>query len=178
MTLERKFQNFIFFSRTTGPISTKLGTLHTWVKGIQACSNERLRLFPRGDNYETGIIHRWNVKILYSKTTVPISTKLCTNRTLVMKIQVSSNKGLRPFPKGDNYKKLKIHLRNLKIFFSRNTGPISTKLGTKHPWVMKIQVFLQMKGSALFREEIITKNWKYNDKIWCLLLQHHCANFN
>ena len=26
--------------RTTGPISTKLGTKHHWVKGIQVCSNE------------------------------------------------------------------------------------------------------------------------------------------
>ena len=24
----------------TGPISTKLGTRHSWVKGIQVCSNE------------------------------------------------------------------------------------------------------------------------------------------
>ena len=32
----------IFFSRTTGPVSTKLGTKHPWpwVKGIQVCSNE------------------------------------------------------------------------------------------------------------------------------------------
>ena len=34
----------------------------------------------------------------------------------------------------------KIHWRNLKIFFSRITGPISTKFGTKHPWVNGIQV--------------------------------------
>ena len=27
----------IFFSRTTGPISTKLGTMHPWMKGIQVC---------------------------------------------------------------------------------------------------------------------------------------------
>ena len=40
----------IFFSRTTGPISTKLGTKHPWVTWIQVCSNEGLCLFPRGDN--------------------------------------------------------------------------------------------------------------------------------
>ena len=33
-------QNLEFFSRTTGPISTKLATVHPWVKGIQVCSNE------------------------------------------------------------------------------------------------------------------------------------------
>jgi hypothetical protein len=46
----------IFFSRTTGPNSIKLGTNHPWVKGIQVCSNEGPGLFQRGDNYK-------NVKI-------------------------------------------------------------------------------------------------------------------
>ena len=36
----------IFFSRTTEPFSTKLGTKHPWVKGIQVYSNEGPRLFP------------------------------------------------------------------------------------------------------------------------------------
>ena len=42
----------MFFSRTTEPISTKLGTKHPWVKGIQVCSNEGPYPFPRGDNYK------------------------------------------------------------------------------------------------------------------------------
>ena len=41
----------IFFSRTTVLILTKLGTKHPWVKGIQVCSNEGPRPFPRGDTY-------------------------------------------------------------------------------------------------------------------------------
>ena len=41
-----------FFSRTTEQISNKLGTKHPWVLGIQVCSNEEFRLFPRGDNYK------------------------------------------------------------------------------------------------------------------------------
>ena len=28
------------FSRTTGPISTRLGRMHPWVMGIEVCSNE------------------------------------------------------------------------------------------------------------------------------------------
>ena len=44
------FHIFIFFSRTTGPMSTKLGTRHPWVKRIQVCSNEGPHPFPRGDN--------------------------------------------------------------------------------------------------------------------------------
>ena len=44
----------IFFSRTTGLVSTKLGTIHLWLKGIQFCSNEELF------NY-----HRW-IKWIFS----------------------------------------------------------------------------------------------------------------
>ena len=38
----------------------------------------------------------------------------------VKEIQVCSNEGPRPFPRGDNFKIAKIHLRNSKIF-SRTT---------------------------------------------------------
>ena len=50
--LSVSFPIFVFFSRPTGPILTKLGTKHPWVKVIQVCSNEGHRPFPRGDNYE------------------------------------------------------------------------------------------------------------------------------
>jgi hypothetical protein len=43
----------IFFSRTTWPILTRLGTNHLWVKGIQVFSNEGDNPFPRGDNSKT-----------------------------------------------------------------------------------------------------------------------------
>ena len=43
---------FTFFSRTTGPISTKLGTKRPWVKDIQNYLNEDPRPYPRGDNSE------------------------------------------------------------------------------------------------------------------------------
>ena len=36
------------FSRTTEPISTKLGTMHPWVKGIQDCSTEGPYPFTSG----------------------------------------------------------------------------------------------------------------------------------
>jgi hypothetical protein len=36
---------------------------------------------------------------------------------------------------------------NLKIFFSRTTGAILTRLGTNHPWVKGIQVSLN-KGDS------------------------------
>ena len=66
--------------------------------------------------------------------------KLGTKHPCVKGIQICSNEGPRPFPRGDNYEIAKIHWRNFKIFFSRTTGPISTEIGTKHPWVKGIQV--------------------------------------
>ena len=42
-------QNLKVFSRTTGPISTKLDTQHPWVKRIQVCSNGRALLFLWGN---------------------------------------------------------------------------------------------------------------------------------
>ena len=54
--VDETFHIFIF-SRTTGLISTKVGTEHPRVKGIQVCSNEGHRPFPKGDNYEKANIH-------------------------------------------------------------------------------------------------------------------------
>ena len=65
----------------------------------------------------------------FSRTTGSIAIQLGTNQG----IQVCSNEGPRPFPRGDNYKIAKIQV--LKIFFSRITGPISMKIGTKFPWL-------------------------------------------
>ena len=47
----------IFFSRTTGPISTKLGTKYAWVKGESRGYSKWPCPFPRGDNYEIAKIH-------------------------------------------------------------------------------------------------------------------------
>jgi hypothetical protein len=51
----------------------------------------------------------------------------------VKEIQISSNKGSGPLQRGDNYKNVKMGWGNFKIFFSRTTGPILTRLGTNHP---------------------------------------------
>jgi hypothetical protein len=55
--LSVNFHIFDFFSRTTGPISTKLATNHPWGEGIQFCSNEGQRLSARGDNSKKAKIH-------------------------------------------------------------------------------------------------------------------------
>ena len=51
------------------------------------------------------------------------------------------------------------------IFFFRSTWSISTKHGTKHHWVKGFK-FIQMKGNALFRGDIITKKREYINEIW------------
>jgi hypothetical protein len=56
------------FSRTSWPISMKLGTHHPWVKGILNCSNKRLGPLQSGDNYKNKV---GSSKIFFSRTTQP-----------------------------------------------------------------------------------------------------------
>ena len=62
--------------------------MHLWVKGIQVCSNEGLRLFGWEDNYEIAKISWRIVKIFFSRTTEPISTILCTKHLWVKGIRI------------------------------------------------------------------------------------------
>ena len=144
------------------------------MKGIQVCSNEEPLPFPKGDNNEILGIDWRNLKIFFSLTTEQILTKLGTKHPWAKGIQVvCSNEGSRPFPSGDNYEIVKIHWRNLKIFFSRTTGPISIKLGTKHPWVKGIP-FWSKKWPYPFPRgdnyEVVKIHWRnFNN----FLLQNH-----
>ena len=92
----------IFFSRTTGPISTKINLNHYLVKGIHVCSNEESRPFPKGDYYVLAKIHWWVCEIIFSRTTGPVSTKLGTNLFWVKGIQICSNEGPLLLPRGYN----------------------------------------------------------------------------
>ena len=96
------------------------------------------------------------IKKIFSRTPRSISAKLGTMHPWAKEIQICSNEGPHPFPRGDNYPIGKIHWKNLNIFFYRTTGPISHKLSTKHPWVKGIQV-CSNKGSRILQGEIITK---------------------
>jgi hypothetical protein len=44
------------FSRTSRPISIKLGTNHSWVKGILYCSNKGPGPLQRGDSHKNAKI--------------------------------------------------------------------------------------------------------------------------
>ena len=106
--LSVNFYIFNFFSRTTGPILTRLGTNHPWVKGIQVCSKEGDSPSPRGDNSKRVKIHWKFLKIFFFRTNGPNSIKLGTNYPWVKGIQVCSNKGPGPLQRGDNHKNVKL----------------------------------------------------------------------
>jgi hypothetical protein len=70
---------YIFdFSRTTGPILTRLGTNYPWGEGILNCSNEGDLLYPSGDESKRVKI-LWIFFKIFSRTSRPISIKLGTN---------------------------------------------------------------------------------------------------
>ena len=134
------WRNFkIFFSRNNEPISTKLRTKHSWVKGIQVCSHKGPHLYRRK-----------NLKIVTYRTAWPISTKPGTKHPWVKGIQVCSNEGSRPFPRGDNFEIVKMHWWHLKIFASRTTGQISIKLDTKHSCMKLLRGFKFLQWYAMF----------------------------
>jgi hypothetical protein len=58
----------IFFSRTSRPISIKLGINHPWVNGILNSLNKGPGPLQRGDNRKMGWGH---LKIFFSRTTEP-----------------------------------------------------------------------------------------------------------
>ena len=84
----------MFFSRTNGPVSTKLSTNHPCVEGSQVCSNEGPRPFPKGDNYEIAKIHWQIFKIFFSRTSGQISTELSTKRSWVKGFKFVQKKDL------------------------------------------------------------------------------------
>ena len=92
------------------------------MKGIQIFSNGGPCPFPRGDyNSKSWKIYWRNlIKIFFSGTIGPISSKLGTEHYWVKYIQVLTNKGLCLFPRGDNNKVIKIHYQNFKNLHFQN----------------------------------------------------------
>jgi hypothetical protein len=60
----------IFFSRTSRPISIKLGINHTWVQKILNWSNKGPGPLERGDNHKNAKIGWVDLKIFF-RTTEP-----------------------------------------------------------------------------------------------------------
>jgi hypothetical protein len=70
-----------------------------------------------------------------------------------------SNEGECPYRRGDNSKRVRMHLKFLKIFFSTTSRPISIKLCISHLWVKGI-LNCSNKGSGPLQREDNYKNAK------------------
>ena len=156
LNLSVDFSHF-FFSRTTGPILTKLGTNHPWVKGIRVCPNEGPRPFWTGDNNKKVKMYWQDLTIFSSRTTGPIPTKHITKHHLVNRSQVYSNEWPHPFPRGENFKIVKLLFKNLwKPSSLESLGQFQPNLAQSILWWKGFK-FVQMNGPVLFQGEIITK---------------------
>jgi hypothetical protein len=111
--LSVNFYIFDFFSRTTGPILTKLGTNHPCGEGDLNCSNEGDCLSPRGDNHKRVKTHSEKVLKIFYRTSRPISVKLGINLPWVKGILNCSKKGRGPLQRGDNRKNGEGSFKNL-----------------------------------------------------------------
>jgi hypothetical protein len=119
--LSVNFYFFNFFSTTTGPILTTLGTNHPWGKGILNYYNEGDCPSAIRDNHKRVKIH-WTILKIFSRTSSPISIKLDRNYPWVKGILNCLHKGSGPLQREHNLKNAKIGWGNLKIL-SRTTEP-------------------------------------------------------
>jgi hypothetical protein len=78
------------------------------VRGIQVCSNKGPGPLLRGDNHKN-VKFGWGHLKIFSRTTWPILTKLAINHPWGKGIQVCSNEGDYPSPRGDNSERVKMH---------------------------------------------------------------------
>jgi hypothetical protein len=78
------------------------------VKEIQVCSNKGPGPLQRGDNNKNVKMGWGHLKILFSRTTGPILTRLGTNQSWLKGIQDFSKDGDSPSPRGDNSERVKI----------------------------------------------------------------------
>ena len=139
------------FSRTAGPISSKLGTNYSWLKGIQVYSNEGPHLFPRGDNYEKSKMHwqNWKKKFLQTRWA---NFNQTWHKSLLAEGDSNLFKWRAPPFTLRNSENTLIKLKNLLLQscsqFQRNLAKI----------ILRWRGFLfQMKGHALIQGKIITK---------------------
>jgi hypothetical protein len=91
------------------PKSIKLSTNYPRVKGIQVCSNKGPSALQRGDIHKNVKIGWDLLKKIFSRTTGPILSRLVINHPWGKGIQVCSNEGDNPSPRGDNSERVKIH---------------------------------------------------------------------
>ena len=76
----------------------------------------------------------FQIFIIFSKNTVPISAKLGTNHALEWGIQLCSNEESHPFQRRDNSYQNMVKCIDKMETWTRTTWLTSAKLGTKQPW--------------------------------------------
>jgi hypothetical protein len=130
------YWNKIFFFRTSGTITIKLDTNHSWVKGILNCSNKGPGPLQRGDN------HKYWVRSFKNLHNHWASIGHVYMKVFWYKVDSSFFKSWSPGVKRSHNRENHIHLLNVYIeeknIFFRASRPISIKLGTNHPWVKGI----------------------------------------
>jgi hypothetical protein len=84
----------MLFSRTSKPISIKLGANYPWVKGIQACSNKGPGPLQRGDNYKN-VKMGWGHLKIFSRTTGAEKLRFIGKLPDTVQNRVSKNHGPR-----------------------------------------------------------------------------------
>ena len=88
-----KFSTFLFSSSEPfGLIIIKLRTIHPWVKAPDLNLFKWRTPFPKGGGF------------FFSKTTLPILSKLGTTHSLVIGMKLCSNEETYPFPTDNNSK--------------------------------------------------------------------------
>jgi hypothetical protein len=136
------------FSRTSRPISIKLGMNHSWVKRILNCSNKGPGPFQRAYNHK--IAKLW---LGHWKKDFPWEP-LSQNSSYLHEsfLRYCTNYGPRWSSWGTQEGKLFLHLHIGRNFWKWNIFPISVKLGTNISYMC-----IQMKVEVLFKGGIITK---------------------
>jgi hypothetical protein len=95
------------------------------VKGIQVCSNKGSGPLQRGDNHKNVKMGLGHLKIIFSRTTGPILTRLGTHHPWRERIQVSLKEGDSPSPRGDNSERVKIHRKFIKNLLQNQQAKIN-----------------------------------------------------
>jgi hypothetical protein len=80
------------------------------MKGIQVCANKGPGPLYSGDNHKNVKMGWVHLKIFFSRTTGPILTRINIKLIILGEgIQICSNEGDCPSPRGDNSKRIKVH---------------------------------------------------------------------
>jgi hypothetical protein len=141
-----------FSSRTSRPISIKLGINHPWVTGILNSSNKGPGPLRRGDNLKNAKMGRVHLKIFFSRITEPEYLHesfliQCTFKFL--EIMVSGGQG------GHNRETIFTYVYIEKKSSSEPAGQLQSNLVQTYRAWWEFN-FIQMKVQVLFKGGIIT----------------------